>query len=293
MVNLQSIYRMLCIVPLLAVCGSAFGHTDLDIQIEELSRQIVLSNDDPELYLERGNVYRRHGDWALAASDLDRARFLDANLSLIDWYEGRLALDSGDNAKANKLFSLYINSHPEYAPAWHLRAMARVGLNEYLFASEDFARSITLSDHPGPPLYRSLVLSLFAAGEVYEQSAVLAVKKGLGQFPREISLLGLGVDLLLMKPDLEQALALMIRIPKRSQALAQWRFRSASRACIAGNRETAISGFSALLTPTAENGFRSSGTWQFSQQELEKLIGQPDPETCISAVRELLARQLP
>ena len=53
------------------------AHTDLYRQIQALDDAIAQRPDDPDLYLKRANVHRRHGDWRSAQADFRRVRALD------------------------------------------------------------------------------------------------------------------------------------------------------------------------------------------------------------------------
>ncbi|MBT8069834.1 MAG: tetratricopeptide repeat protein, partial [Gammaproteobacteria bacterium] len=70
---------------------AVYAHTDLQLQIEQLTAQMEQAPGNVELYLKRGNLLRRHGDWALARADFKRVRKIQPDNEIIDWFDGRLA----------------------------------------------------------------------------------------------------------------------------------------------------------------------------------------------------------
>lgn len=273
--------------------NTAIAHTDIEVQIDMLSRQIVESEADADLYLKRGDLHRRHEDWNKARIDLRSARKLAPDHEMVDWYEGRLALDSGDYEQASALLSRYLETHPEHAAAWHQRAMARVGLGEYLSAAEDFSRSIAGSDHAAPTLYRSLVLTTVAAGAEHLDAASAAVDSGLARFPREVGLLGLGVDLSLAQSNPQRARDFLARIPPALHELPQWRYRKALVSCLEGAPENAVGDLSSLVTSTQSSKGPRVGTWVPPVDIIRELIADPRPDACANAAWNVLRMQQP
>lgn len=287
----NKILRLFWFGVLMAICKTAASHPEIDLQIEETSQQIRQYPANADLYLKRGELYRRHSDLGLAREDLEKARKLDPSHRLLNWYEGRAALDSGEFALASQKFSLYIESEPTHAPVFYLRGMARDGLGQYRFAAEDYARSIELSKNPAPALFRSQALSLIAANDW--QASGHIINAGLSRFPREVSLLGIAVELALVQQDVHQVLAYFTRVPERLRSLPQWRFRKAVWHCVSGDQEAAVDEFRTLVTTTKPQQVSRTGTWEVPVAAISSLIEQPQANTCVELVKELLASQAP
>jgi len=282
----------LVLAVLLAIPVPTVAHPDLVLQIEDLTQRINAAPRDADLYLKRGDLRRRHGEYALSAADFGKARELDPNNRLLDWYEGRLALDAGDYEDADRLLSRYLEIYPEHAAAWRQRAKARVGQEAYLAAADDFSQAIAHSDHPGPGLYRSLVLSTVAAGADHAGAAEAAVEAALERFPNEVTILGLGTELALARSDTHRALLYTQRIPQHLLVLPQWRFRQAARACLEGKPDEAVEIFSTLLMDSEIDRNTRAGTWVLPVDIITKLVLKPLPDDCAAAVWETLRRQL-
>lgn len=287
----NKILRLFWFGVLMAVCKAALGHPEIDLQIQEASQQITQYPANADLYLKRGELYRRHSDLGLAREDLEKARTLEPSHRLLNWYEGRVALDARDFPVANQKFSLYIESEPAHAPVFYLRGMARDGLGQYLFAAEDYARSIGLSKNPAPALFRSQALSLIAANDW--QASGHIINAGLSRYPREVSLLGIAVELSLIRQDTHQALAYFTRLPERLRSLPQWRFRKAVWHCVSGEQEAAADVFRSLVAPTEPQQVSRTGTWDVPVAAISNLIEQPQVNACVELVKELLASQAP
>ena len=72
-------HHLACIALLAALFywpGEGIAHPDLLMRIEQLSAQIASDPSDIDARIQRGELYRRHGDWALGSADLGKAREL-------------------------------------------------------------------------------------------------------------------------------------------------------------------------------------------------------------------------
>ena len=282
----------LVLAVLLAIPAPSVAHPDLVLQVEDLTQRISAAPRDADLYLKRGDLRRRHGEYVLSAADFGKARELDPGNRLLDWYEGRLALDAGDYEDADRLLSRYLKIRPEHAAAWRQRAKARVGLEAYLAAADDYSQAIARSDHPGPGLYRSLVLSTVDAGAEHAGAAEAAVEAALERFPNEVTILGLGTELALARSDTRLAQLYTQRIPRHLLVLPQWRFRQAAQVCLEGKPDEAVEIFSALLIDSENDRNTRAGTWVLPVDIITKLVLKPLPDDCAAAVWETLRTQL-
>jgi hypothetical protein len=269
------------------------AHPDLDSQIEETSRQISLAPSNTDLYLRRGDLYRRHQDWLNSARDFKRVRELEPDQPQIDWYEGRLEVDAGHWAEGDRLLSRYLESNEGFSSAYHTRAWARWQLNRPEAAAHDYALAISNSERPAPALYRSLVITQFASGgDLLTQSAI-TVDAGLERFPGEVSLLGLGVDLALADANADKAEGYLDTLSPGLLKLPQWIFRQAVLDCLRGDMDPAVDGFESLIPATGGQVSQRSGSWTIPLELIEQLAVGADPQSCREAVLTLLRAQQP
>jgi tetratricopeptide (TPR) repeat protein len=220
---------------------TAPGHPDLLLQIENLDAQINSGPASAEMYLKRGDLYRRHEDLEMAARDFAAARQLAPDHPLLDFYDGQLYLDSGDPVSAEAHLARYLGLNPRDAKAWVLRGRASLQLNNTENAADFFAEAIANSEYPSPELYRLQILSTLATGESHWRSAGQVADNGVLQFGTEVNLLGLAIDIALATNQPDKAGGYLDQLPQALQSLPQWTDRLSLLRCF-GNQAMAASG---------------------------------------------------
>jgi len=229
-VTRQGLYAVLLLMAVYA--SPLWPHSDLLLQIEELDAKIALQPDKAELLIRRGDLHRRHQDYAAAGLDFSAARQAAPALPVLDFYQGRLLLETGDWPTAVSLLTRYLDSHPEHAGAWLLRAEARMKLNLPLSASRDFGQAIKYSKNPSPELYVLQALALVQSSSDNWDEAHKVVEEALTRFPGEVSLLGLGTDIALARNRQGEAERYLSTLPEALARLPQWQRRTASSKCL-------------------------------------------------------------
>jgi len=225
--------RLACLLFCLVIPGSpVWSHADILLQIESLDAQLTTQPENAELLLLRGDLYRRHGDYAAAARDFAAARLAEPDLPLLDFHEGRLLLEAGNPSAAEKLFDRYILGHPEEANAFILRAEVRLALGQSLEAARDYAEAIQRASQASPALYREWALALVGAGDVQWSAARSVVDIGLDQFSQDVSLLALGTDIALAENQPGYAAAYIERLPPALANLPRWQDRVSTLQCL-------------------------------------------------------------
>lgn len=281
--------RWSCFVAGLLASTMLAAHPDLDLQIGELTRQISLTPGIADLYLSRGDLYRRHREWLKSEQDFEKVRELEPEQPQIDWYEGRLAVDEGAWAEGDKLLSRYLESNDKHSSAYHTRAWARWQLKKPEAAAQDYASAILYSERPAPTLYRSLVIAQFASGGELRAGSSNTVDAGLLRFPGEPSLLGLGLDIALADGDVDQAAKYLNSLSPGLLKLPQWKFRQALLSCLQGDVEAAVAGFESVR-PADGDRF---GSRAVSTELIEQLSAGADPQSCRDAVLGILESRQP
>jgi len=242
--------RPACLLFAIATLATpAWSHPDLLAQIENLTAELQQQPADAELLIKRGDLYRRDADYTAAAQDFTAARAIQPHHPLLDFYQGRLQLEMADPAAAEGLLKRYLAAHPEHAGAWVLLGQARLGLNQAEAAAEDYAQAIRRSARPSPSLYRLQVLALLTAGEQHWDAARMVVDAGLGRFPQEVSLLGLGTDIALAQNSPDIASGYIETLPQAVLNLERWQSRLKLQQCLGEKTADAgVAGSSCLQT---------------------------------------------
>ncbi|MGH8034927.1 MAG: tetratricopeptide repeat protein [Lysobacterales bacterium] len=227
--------RAWLLIALAMLAAPAWSHQDLLVQIEGLDIQLQADPANADLLAQRGDLYRRHQDYAAAATDFVAARSAQPDYPLLDFYEGLLLLDTGQPDAAEKSFSRYLLNQPQHAHAWELRAQCWLALGLPEKAAEDYSEAVLHADQPSPALYRDWALALVAAGEDHWSQARKAVDLALRHFPAEISLLALGTDTALAQGLPGEAATYIERLPEAVARLPRWHDRLELINCLEGD----------------------------------------------------------
>jgi len=215
----------------IALVPRAWPHADLELQIEGLTLQLEHQPDNVEWLLKRGDMQRRHESPGLARDDFKRVREIQPDNATVDWFEGRLEVESGHPEIGLRHLDQFLLANPDHAIALQNRAKAHLLLHQPLLAAQDYQRVIRVSAKPAPSLYSSNALALVAAGPEYFSQAMGVVRVGLKRFPGEVSLTGLGTDISLAVADTGTAQNLINTLPTSILGLPQWKARLALLNC--------------------------------------------------------------
>jgi tetratricopeptide (TPR) repeat protein len=263
----------------------AWSHPDLDLQIDELTEQLEKQPDQAGLLLKRGDLQRRHGNWDLAWADFNRVRQIQADNELLDWFEGRLAVDSGQPELALKYLDRFLTLNPGHGIALQNRAQAFMLLDQPLMAARDLQTVINGEETPGPALYSANALALIKAGSEYYPQAMDVVRDGLVRFHSEMLLTGIATDISLARLDIGSAQDLISKLPGPLLNLPQWQFRRALLDCVSGRRQDALNSFIQL----SQDPSKSPNKIVLLQQHwFPVLVEQPGVENCQTAAQEIL-----
>lgn len=270
---------------LILLCPTTFAHPDLQLQIDELSGQLEHEPGNVELLLRRGDLQRRHENWDLAREDFERIRKIQPDNKTVDWFEGRLDVQSGRPLEGVRLLERFLLSNPGQVIALQNRAQGYLLLNQPLLAAQDFQAVIRASGKPAPSLYSACALAFVAAGTNYFSTAMDVVQKGLLLFPGEITLSGLAMDLSLARADTDAASGLAEQLPASIQKLPQWQTRIALLDCQTGHQAGAARWFgdASKISPASRNA-----TGLLSEEWLARLAREPSTENCQAAALEIL-----
>lgn len=90
--------------------------------LDALGKAIAAAPENAALHLSRGDLHRRHGDWAVAEKDFAQAEKLDPALFGVDLARGQMLADAGRDAGAKAALDRFIARHPGSAPGYLARA---------------------------------------------------------------------------------------------------------------------------------------------------------------------------
>ena len=265
----------------MTICPVLYAHSDLSLQIDELSRQLELEPDSPELLLKRGDLQRRHENWDLARADFRRVREVQPENPTVDWFEGRMEIEAGRPLEGVEFLDRFLLTQPHQAIALQNRAQGYLQLELPLLSARDLQTVIRVSDNPAPSLFSASALAFVAAGSDYFPDAMAVTNQGLEIFPGEIVLTGIATDLSLAQADIDTASKLIRQLPASIQNLPQWQTRIALLDCQTGEEPGITSALKALKVS------RNSPDL-LSEEWLTRLANEPSPENCQAAALAIL-----
>lgn len=263
----------------------ADAHPDLLLQIEALTAQLERQPDNIDLLLKRGDLQRRHQSWDLAHADFKQVREIQPDNKIIDWLEGRLDIESGRPDEGVQYLDRFLHTNPHHALALQNRAQGYLLLKQPLLAAQDFEAVIQASDRPAPSLLSANALAFAKAGVDHFATAMFVVQAGLMQFPAEVRLTGIGVDLSLARSDTDTASKLIGQLPAPVLDLPQWQTRQALLDCQVGHGARARLWFTTALGVSPESRHTPpllTGKW------LALLVDETSAVNCQAAALEIL-----
>ncbi len=262
---------------LLALCLlqplAAAAHDDPQGRIVTLTHRIVLTPDDPDLFLARGRMLRLSGHRVDALRDFEHAAELDATLDEPDFLRGATLLELGRPAQAKPFLDRYIARHPGDEGAHAARARSLAALGEGQAASDDFSRAIAVNPNPDYYLERARALAL--SGHL--AAAVGGLDEGLNRLGALVSLQRLALDLELAQGNLEDALDRIDQLAVVTRRADLWLARRGDVLREAGRNEEARDAYGQALTAIEQLSARKRGNRIVADLEvrLRAALSQP------------------
>ncbi len=158
---------------------SAFGDGAIHDLIAAATADIEKRPNDAELFLKRGELYSRHGEWIAAIADFDRAAALDPMLLTVDLFRGRLHFYARRYEEAVKTLDRFIEKKPDVADAFLTRARAKVQLQQFAAAADDYTRTIDLASSPQPEFFIERSQAIASQGPDKTREAVASLDEGI------------------------------------------------------------------------------------------------------------------
>jgi tetratricopeptide (TPR) repeat protein len=141
MITVPIFRRMIVALAILASCAFTpclRAHGDLHERIATLTAQILTNQAVPELWLQRADLNREHGEYDAAISDLDRAAQLRPGWSAVPLQRARISYDTGKFAGCELAATDCLKLDPANADALVLRARAFVQMGKPALAIADY-----------------------------------------------------------------------------------------------------------------------------------------------------------
>ncbi len=236
---------LLAVLPSAARAQGAPG--DLTERILEITQQIATNPDRPELYLQRGELYRARLDWDAAQADYDRAGTLDPKLTVVDLARGRLFLEANWPHSAKAALDRFLSRHPDHAGALALRARALVKLGQPLPAAQDYTHALAKTSEPAPEIYLERAQALMAAGSAHYEEALRGLDEGMKKLGPLLPLQLYAIELEVKLKRFDAALKRLDQVAASSPHKETWLARRGEILRDAGRPQEARQAFEAAL----------------------------------------------
>jgi len=208
--RLLSVPVLLLLLSTTVFSSSASGHAGVDDEIQRVTRLIRQDPSKPQLYLQRGDLYRIHQDWNLALADFQKAKQLDATAAAVELGLGRTRLEQGSPQQALAHLDHALALQPGNVRALVTRAKAWRALDNPLAAAADYHRVIEhfpVSGKALPEYYLECARAYAAAGDAYIGEALHCLDEGLQVLGKLQTLALYAVELETRRGDFDAALS--------------------------------------------------------------------------------------
>jgi predicted Zn-dependent protease len=249
---------------------SGWSHGDMHGQIVDTTKLIEKEPRNAALYIKRSDLYRAHGDFDNAYSDLEQATLLDRKLEVLPLARGRLFYEANWPQSAKNALDQFLVSHTNHVEAHALRARCLGKLGRRLEAVKDYTRAINLASEAQPELYLERAQALSDEGTNYFTEAVKGLEEGMKRMGPLITLQLYAIDLEAKQKSYDAALARLDRVAAASPRKETWLARKGEILQLAGRPEQAADAFQAALKAIAQ--LPDTRRYVPAMQELEKRI---------------------
>ena len=149
------------------------AHPEIEQALTRINAELTAAPHNAELYLERGELYARHGEWVSADANYLRAAELAPDHPRLARARGALELATGQPREARKLLDAALARAPRDAEALVLRSRAHAASGNSGAAVGDLDRAIALVSAPSPELFLERAALLPAAEAVRSLDAAV------------------------------------------------------------------------------------------------------------------------
>jgi len=199
-----------------AVPGRVSAHADLEERIDRVTAKIRTGGGTAELYLQRADLHRQHGEFEEAFSDLESARRLDPSLEAIRLARARTLFDAGKPAECLGELDVFLKGERGHAPGLLLRAQCLVKLGRVTQSIEDYTAAVDAFASPAPDLFIERARAQAALGRF--ESAVKGLDEGLAKLGPVPGLELAAIEYLRQEGSFSAALGRAVRMTGRSAA---------------------------------------------------------------------------
>lgn len=201
----------------------AIAHLGEHKSIQLLTEQINKDDQNPDLYLARGQQHRLAGHFDLAIIDLMKAEKLDPENNLDDLYMGQLFLDFGWYVSSE----YYLNNFLRYSPS-NVTALISLGRalsfqNKGKEASGIYSKVLNIVPKPSPEFYNEMADSYLIDSN--STGALRILDSGINNLGNNTFLEEKAIQIELKNKMYENALSRIDKLLKNSPQKEKWLYK--------------------------------------------------------------------
>ena len=203
----------------------AGAHTDIELQLASVTRELENRPDDYSLYLVRGELKRHSHDWLGAEADFARADELGSVevRDQLKLYRGRLFQEAGQARRAVAELNTYISRHPKHIEALRVRALANAQIGEFSEAIADYTRLIKLDTTRSPELWLERARLWLIVG--CTDAAIASIDDATVRFGPLVTFVEFSVNAEIGRHNYAAALDRMEKLPSALVGTPKWLWR--------------------------------------------------------------------
>ncbi len=244
--SVRSVLRAVLVLSAFALATrSSQAHPGLEDALLRLNAGIAAAPANPDLYLERGELYTAHEDWIAAEANLLRAAELSPHHPRLDRARAQLALATGHAADALALINATLQRAPADPDALLVRARAQARLGQRDAAVADLNGVLSLVATPAPELF------LERAALLPPADAVRSLDQGVQRIGPALTLHQRALELELSLGAVDAAVARIDGLAERSERKESWLKRRGDVLARAGRLQEARASYAAALAAIA------------------------------------------
>lgn len=257
---------------------SSRAHPGLEDALVRLNAGIAAEPANPELYLERGELYTAHEDWIAAEANFLRAAELAPHHPRLNRARGTLALATGRATEALTLITVALQREPADPEALLVRARAQARLGHRDAAVSDLTAVLGLVAAPSPELYLERAALLAPA------AAVRSLDEGVQRIGPALTLHLRALELELSLGAVDAAVTRIDGLAERSERKESWLKRRGDVLARAGRLQEARASYAAALAAIAAlpDWLRASPPTVKLAEELSRITAVRPPSSTTS-----------
>ncbi|MEI2726073.1 MAG: hypothetical protein V9H26_21940 [Verrucomicrobiota bacterium] len=204
----------------IAGAGSLQAHEDLTARILMLTTLLSTNPSNVEVLIQRGDIYRLHGNWTEARNDYAAAGKLATNSTAVLLGQAQLHVDVGEDAAARADFDAFIARVPTNSVALLGRARVLVRLGERRAAIADYSHAIAVAANPQPEEF--LERAGLQATESGAEAAIKGLDEGLARLGWAVTFQKAAIEYELKRARPDAALMRLETILARANRKETW-----------------------------------------------------------------------